>query len=403
MQGRIDLLLEFISCNQPLFYWRYDEEGRLLFSNCSAEKMLDTVFRYSGGIDYILNTAGSSPLVFTNNSNVMWVAVREMKEDTIAQVHVLGPFFANEFHDTSLEKLQSSVPAQASSSWSKRFLEVLKLLPAISLPFYCQYTVMLHYAVTGEKISISNIQYLNDNQAIPPDFSNLKVHTQPKDRMLIYRAERALLNAVREGALGGQAAMAHAASIAKVRQYTDSPLKNAQIACTTFVTLCTRAAIEGGLSTTLSYCLGDAYIKSLFLAKSSSEVMEIKNQMYQDFITRVHNCRNNPQYSKIVQSSCDFIELHISEPINIDMLASRLGYSKYYLSTRFKKETNCSVNNYIKFARIERAKMLLATTNQALEDIAEATGFVSRSFFATTFKRCVGKPPAQYRKENLNA
>lgn len=401
MQERIQLFLELISCNQPLFYWHYDEEANLLESNCPSEKILDTIFRYLGNLDYLYAAPESAPLVLSGGS-MLWTAAREIVDGKVAQVHVLGPFFANELHAAGIDELTAQIGSRASSQWSQALCAVLKALPAISMPFYCQYAVMLHYLVTGEKASVSSILYQTDNKAVPPDFSNLKTHTPPKDRIFIYRAERALLNAVREGDLDGDTAMQNAASTARVRQYTDNPLRNAQIACTTFVTLCTRAAIEGGLSTTMSYCLGDAYIKSLFLAKSLSEVADIKNQMYRDFIARVHNCRVNPQYSKMVQGSCDYIELHLTEPLSIDILAARLGYSKYYLSTRFKKETRCSVNDYIKFARIERAKLLLSTTDKPVADIAELCGFASRSFFANTFKRCLGKTPAQYRKENLN-
>ena len=104
----------------------------------------------------------------------------------------------------------------------------------------------------------------------------------------------------------------------------------------------------------------------------------------------------------MVQGSRDYIELHLAEPISIETLATRLGYSKYYLSTRFKKEIGCSVNDYIKCVRIERAKRLLSTTEKNISEIAENTGFASRNFFASTFKQCVGKTPAQYRKEMLN-
>ena len=97
----------------------------------------------------------------------------------------------------------------------------------------------------------------------------------------------------------------------------------------------------------------------------------IKNQMYKDFVTRVHNCRNNPQYSKNGAGSRDYIELHLAEPISIETLATRLGYSKYYLSTRFKKEIGCSVNDYIKFVRIERAKRLLSTTEKIFRNCGE--------------------------------
>ncbi|MFQ7727520.1 MAG: hypothetical protein ACLRI7_14370 [Ruthenibacterium lactatiformans] len=44
-QQRIEVLLELISCNQPLFYWRYDEQGNLLYSDCPA-KNVDVVLRH---------------------------------------------------------------------------------------------------------------------------------------------------------------------------------------------------------------------------------------------------------------------------------------------------------------------------------------------------------------------
>lgn len=109
---------------------------------------------------------------------------------------------------------------------------------------------MLHYLLSGEKIPTSSLDYQIEMQPVPADFSNLKKHTPPKDRLQTYRAERALLNAVREGDMDCADTMEIASSVAKVREYTDNQLRNVQIACTTFATLCTRAAIEGGLSTT---------------------------------------------------------------------------------------------------------------------------------------------------------
>ena len=402
-QQRIEVLLELISCNQPLFYWRYDEQGNLLYSDCPAEKMLDVVLRRTGGLRCIYEMGHNAPLLIGADSSLLWIADRENLEGKgLFQIHVLGPFFSHEHGVAGIEEMTRQVVAQASPQWANAFLEVARALPTLSLPFYSQYAVMLHYLLSGEKIPTSSLDYQIEMQPVPADFSNLKKHTPPKDRLQTYRAERALLNAVREGDMDCADTMEIASSVAKVREYTDNQLRNVQIACTTFATLCTRAAIEGGLSTTKSYCLGDAYIKSFFFAKTASEVSAIKNQMYKDFVTRVHNCRNNPQYSKMVQGSRDYIELHLAEPISIETLATRLGYSKYYLSTRFKKEIGCSVNDYIKFVRIERAKRLLSTTEKNISEIAENTGFASRNFFASTFKQCVGKTPAQYRKEMLN-
>ena len=323
-QARIEVFLELLSCAKPLFYWRYDGQGALLHSTCSSEKMLDAVLRHTGGLEYAYTAPKQAPLILNGDARLMWIAAREMSGNSVVEIHVLGPFFGNEPHPDCLDELLSAEEAQASPQWKHALEETLHTLPFLSMPFFTQYAVMLHYLVTGEKIDVSAVQYQLGELTPDSAFPRISTRKPPKDRIQIYRAERALLNAVRDGDLDGAAAMANAADVARVRQYTDNPLRNAQIACTTFAAVCTRAAIEGGLSTTMSYCLGDAYIKSFFAAKSLSEVADIKNQMYMDFIRHVRACRSNPKYSKMVQGSCDYIELHLREPLSIDILATRL-------------------------------------------------------------------------------
>lgn len=123
--------------------------------------------------------------------------------------------------------------------------------------------------------------------------------------------------------------------------------------------------------------------------------------MVADFIQRVRKCRTNVRYTKAIQSCIDYIDAHLTEPLGIDLLAERLGYAKYYLSNRFKKETGITINNYIKFARLEQAKLQLETTNRRIDDIAESLGFSSRTVFDKAFKQNVGQTPAQYRELHL--
>ena len=123
--------------------------------------------------------------------------------------------------------------------------------------------------------------------------------------------------------------------------------------------------------------------------------------MYHDLIAHVHALRVNPSFSKAVQSCCDYIQLHSTEPLSIDVLAKRLGYAKYYLSALFKKETGCSVGDYIKIARIERAKVLLKNTDLNVEDIWAEIGFSSRSVFGKAFRSVVGMTPREFRDQNI--
>ena len=63
-----------------------------------------------------------------------------------------------------------------------------------------------------------------------------------------------------------------------------------------------------------------------------------------------------------------------------------MGYTEYYLTHKFKEETGLSVTDYIKFAKIERAKVLLKSTDQTVQDIATALSFSTRNYFSRIFQ-----------------
>ena len=121
--------------------------------------------------------------------------------------------------------------------------------------------------------------------------------------------------------------------------------------------------------------------------------------MYADLVNAVHNVLTEHSTSKVVKSCCDYIETHVEEDLNLKLLADRLGYTKYYLSRRFKEDAHCSVNTYIQIARVERAKVLLACSDLSVMQIAEKLQFSSSSHFSTVFKRLTGCAPSQFREE----
>lgn len=206
---------------------------------------------------------------------------------------------------------------------------------------------------------------------------------------------------ITEGDLSYQSALSNAGKRSPgVRVNTKSALTQAKVSQITFISISVRAAIDGGVSPEAAYSRGDAYIQDILDSKSISDVAFIGHSMYEDFIHMVRNARMNPHYSRQVQSCCDYIALHIDEKITLSEIASRVGYSDYYLSRKFKEETGASINDYIKNAKIERAKTLLLSTEMSIQDICDTLSFGTRSFFAQTFKDIVGVPPAQYREQN---
>lgn len=392
LQNRLMLFRELLGCDQTIYYWCFDHDGQLMASNCPEETVFLPIFRHSGCLDYALAVQTEAPMILSHKSGASWAAIWDVRENARYQLHVIGPCVLFSLTPQQHEQARRQIADSArTDSYKKRLLAGLERIPTLPIAVLYRYAAMLGCCVTGQQTPLSGLHHQSNLTAESKD------RIRPGDRINVYRAERMLLRMVREGDLDNGAALRDAANIAAVQPYVPDPLGCVQIACTILTSLCVRAAIEGGLSPELAYATGDRYIQRLFIAQTVTETTTIKNQMYQDFIQKVHDCRVNPRFSKEIQSCCDYIALHAESPLGIELLASRLGYSKYYLSRRFKEEVGCTVNGYIQIARVERAKALLACTGRPIADIAAELQFSGLSHFSVVFKRITGESPAQYR------
>ncbi len=97
---------------------------------------------------------------------------------------------------------------------------------------------------------------------------------------------------------------------------------------------------------------------------------------------------------------------HISENLDkeltINKLASYCHLSTDYFSRIFKQKIGMRPNKYIQSKRVERAQLLLLTTDNSLKQIAEKVGLENLSYFSRVFKSFTGKTPGNFRKEELN-
>jgi len=222
------------------------------------------------------------------------------------------------------------------------------------------------------------------------------------DRIQVYMSEQSLLNVIRRGDLNYKSIIDSASrNLLGKERLSSNALQDAKLGQAQFIALCAHAAIEGGLSAETAYNRKDAYIQEVESAQSVTEVSQIGRELYADFVQLVHKQKNSLPYSKPVQSTCDYIQNHLGEKLSAGFLAERVGYADYYLSRIFKKETGISIDEYTRNARVERAKVLLVSTKDSIQDIAAALGFGERNYFSVTFKKVTGIPPAAYRKKHL--
>ena len=307
---------------------------------------------------------------------------------------VLGPVFTTEVTLAGMERaLKRCGELNVSIAWKQALLNLLETLPVMLINLFSQYALMLQYCVTGQKMMFSDLEY-----AVSGDLPMPGDKPEKRDRHRIWMTEQAILRMVREGDLNYKAIMAGAADVSSgVPVKTQDPLRQAKTSTIVFASLCTRAAIEGGLSPEQAYSLGDSYIQSMEMAVTPAEVAALSGAMYDDFVHRVHKCRVNPNVSKQIQDCCDYVELHVEDKLELGDLAARVGYTEYYLSRRFKAEMNVSLNDYIKIVKVERAKLLLATTPASVQEVAEKLSFCSRRYFGEAFRKLVGCTPVEYR------
>ena len=89
-----------------------------------------------------------------------------------------------------------------------------------------------------------------------------------------------------------------------------------------------------------------------------------------------------------------YIQEHLTENINVDLLAGQCYVSKYYLMRQFKEATGYSIHQYINEKRIQAARRMILSGMPASKACYEC-GFHDYSTFARRFKMIVGAAPSR--------
>lgn len=395
---KVSLLQELVACCDAISTWCYDAKGELLFSNCTDETVLNTAFSAFGCRSILIEHTNiwNNPFLLGTSLGLVWGAAFEREDGVPRRFWLLGPVF---YATTTKGQIELGYDLyrglELSVAWKEQFMQAAARLPVVTNVLLGRYLLMLHYCLTGQTLHYSDI-------VMPTELLRPAKPAEPtkRDRYQVYAAERALLDMVRNGDLNYAEAFSNSSLLSSgVPVSGPDPLRQVKSSITVFTSLVCRAAIEGGVSPEEAYSLGDAYIQRTENARSQQELLNLPATMYDDFIHRVHRCRTNPRYSPMVQKCVDYIDLHLEQKIQAADLAAQLGYDDYYITRRFKRETGYSLTNYIKFAKIERAKVLLQSTRLTVQQIADGLGFTTRSYFIQCFKAVTGRTPTAWRAQ----
>lgn len=95
-----------------------------------------------------------------------------------------------------------------------------------------------------------------------------------------------------------------------------------------------------------------------------------------------------------------FINANYDKPLSLSQIAAAANLSPSYFHMLFKKIMRMTPYQYLRNARLNAAKKLLAAGQLSLSDISEVCGFDNQSYFASVFKKQTGLTPREFRAQN---
>ncbi|GAK91092.1 transcriptional regulator [Nonlabens ulvanivorans] len=111
--------------------------------------------------------------------------------------------------------------------------------------------------------------------------------------------------------------------------------------------------------------------------------------------------KNNEHYKSLI-ALFEKDQVFLQSELTLDILSSKLGISKSYLSSLINQTTD---QNFYHFVNSYRADYLIKlfksnkNKNFTILSLAYESGFNSKSTFQSFFKKYTGKTPSQYIKD----
>ncbi len=308
--------------------------------------------------------------------------------------HILGPVFTSILSETERKESIKSW-YQDNPGDNATFHRMLSTIPYIPIRELSHYGQMLVYHLTGRTFNINKMAYPT-SLALKENKQQVLVAEGHKSH---WQLQELLLNNISHGIETDDAPSQLQTLLHQNQNFHGTSLERMKLSCYLFATHCCEAAIKGGLLPDTAYTIEESYIRQIQNCCISTEIPDYMQQMYQQYMKQIHalSAKANSLLSADIINAKNYIDTHIEEPLGIEIIAAALNYSPYYFSSKFKKETHQTLQEYIQSQKVLRAQLLLSTTELTFQEIAEQLNVPSRSWFAKIFKKYSGCTPGQFR------
>ena len=104
-----------------------------------------------------------------------------------------------------------------------------------------------------------------------------------------------------------------------------------------------------------------------------------------------------------IRRAVELMHSHLAEELPLEELAAAAYLSPFHFARLFKKLTGLPPHAYLAALRIERARTLLATTDESITEIAARVGYANSSHFGKAFRQFTNLTPRAFRAALVRA
>lgn len=183
------------------------------------------------------------------------------------------------------------------------------------------------------------------------------------------------------------------------RQLSENPVRNVQYHLAINASAIVAACVQNGMGQDEAYTLADIYIRKADRCREYEALLELMQEMQEDFTERMQEIRKQHVISLHVRKCIDYIYEHLGADLTVNALAAYCGLHPSYLSKLFYSETGVHLKAFVLNAKIDTAQNLLKYSGLSYLDISVSLGFSSQSSFIYAFRRITGTTPKRFRED----
>ena len=395
---RLNLLQGQVYAACRMGAWCFDENKNLFMSTAPHAEEYRMFLQTGGCLDRMIERRDEPgfPSILGGGFGLAWIGEWVHLENGGRLLVFLGPvYLKNRSVEESLQRLDRM---GVSQHLRREYLNVLSDVPVVSSNALSQYAAMLHFTCYEEVPARDSVEAETaiKAQADPvPDPQNEKAFLPDNDFQRMVAHENMMLECLGEGRAPELAEGAYQGELQDF--HLKDTLRQIKDNLIIFTALCARRSILGGVPLQTAKTMESDWIRRIEQMHSFGQASRLLQDMYASFASAILQGKDEEKESRAVRECKDYIRMNYTRPLSLDEIARQVGYTEYYLTRKFTKETGMKLTEYIRTVRIDAAKVMLLTSRKDIQQISEELQFGNRSYFDRVFRQETGVSPARFR------